>query len=105
MFKLPWLHSRKRLLSLTFIDTSIFTFLYLRILNSFEIEFFFLFFILSILVVTLVNYILGRYSEIESINKIYTIKDTLSDLSYAVKSNINLIFPSRLINCQLSDIE
>ena len=49
--------------------------------------------------------IVGPKAELNSINKIYTIKDTLLDLSYTVKSNISLTFPSRLINCQVSEIE
>ena len=49
--------------------------------------------------------IVGPKAELNDINKVYTIKDTLSDLSYATKKNIDLIFPSRLINCQVSSIE
>ncbi len=49
--------------------------------------------------------IVGPKAELKSINKVQTIKDTLSDLSYAMKSNIDLIFPNRLINSQISNIE
>jgi len=49
--------------------------------------------------------IVGPKAELNSINKIYTVKDTLLDLSYATKNNIDLIFPSRLISCQFSSIE
>ena len=49
--------------------------------------------------------IVGPKAELNSINKIYTIEDTLFDLSDAVKNNINLIFPSRLINSQITKVE
>ena len=40
-----------------------------------------------------------------NLNEVYTIKDTLIDLSYAQNSNIDLIFPSRLIKGQVSSVE
>jgi len=49
--------------------------------------------------------IVGPKAELNNINNVHTIKDTLSNLSYATKNNIDLIFPSRLINCQVSKIE
>ena len=49
--------------------------------------------------------IVGPKAELSNINEVYTNKDTLYDLSYAIKSNIDLIFPSRLINGQVSTIE
>jgi YbbR-like protein. len=49
--------------------------------------------------------IVGPKAELNDINKVYTINDTLYDLSYATKSNIDLIFPSRLISGQVSTIE
>ena len=49
--------------------------------------------------------IVGPKAELNSINKIYTFKDTIIDLSYAANSNIDLIFPSRLIKGQVSTIE
>ena len=49
--------------------------------------------------------IVGPKAELNNINNVYTIKDTLTNLSYATKDNIDLIFPSRLINCQVSKIE
>ena len=49
--------------------------------------------------------IVGPQAELNSINRVYTIKDTLLDLSYAIKSDAELIFPSRLINSQISKIE
>tara|TARA_B100001540_G_C15804801_1_gene641559 strand:+ start:1878 stop:2849 length:972 start_codon:yes stop_codon:yes gene_type:complete len=49
--------------------------------------------------------IVGPKAELNNINEVYTNKDTLYDLSYAIKSNIDLIFPSRLINGQVSTIE
>ena len=48
--------------------------------------------------------IVGPKAELNNINNIHTIKDTLLDLSYAAKNNIELTFPSRLINCQVSEI-
>ena len=49
--------------------------------------------------------IVGPKAELNNINEINTLKDTLLDLSSAVKSNVDLIFPSKLINCQVSSIE
>ncbi len=49
--------------------------------------------------------IVGPKAELNNMNKVYTIKDTLLDLSIATKSNIDLIFPSRLISCQISKVE
>jgi len=49
--------------------------------------------------------IVGPKAELNDINKVYTIKDTLLNLSSATESSIDLIFPSRLINCQISEIE
>ena len=46
----------------------------------------------------------GPKAELNDINEVYTIKDTLSNLSYSANSNISLIFPSKLINCQVSEI-
>tara|TARA_Y100000768_G_C23904507_1_gene646823 strand:- start:267 stop:1127 length:861 start_codon:yes stop_codon:yes gene_type:complete len=49
--------------------------------------------------------IVGPKAELNTINKVHTIKDTLLDLSNAMKSNIDLIFPNRLINSQISNVE
>ena len=49
--------------------------------------------------------IVGPKAELNSINKVHTIKDTLLDLSYSMKRNIDLVFPSRLINSPISNIE
>lgn len=49
--------------------------------------------------------IVGPRAELNNLNEVYTIKDTLIDLSYAYNSNIDLIFPSRLINGQVSSVE
>ena len=49
--------------------------------------------------------IVGPKAELNNINEINTLKDTLLELSSAVKSNVDLIFPSKLINCQVSSIE
>ena len=43
--------------------------------------------------------IVGPKAELDRINNINTIKDTLTNLSYAFNSDLNLIIPSRLINC------
>ena len=49
--------------------------------------------------------IIGPKAELNNLNTIYTSRDTLLDLSYAMKSNIDLVFPNRLISCQVSKIE
>ena len=49
--------------------------------------------------------IVGPRAELNNLNEVYTIKDTLIDLSYAYNSNIDLIFPSRLIKGQVSSVE
>ena len=49
--------------------------------------------------------IVGPQAELNNINKVHTIKDTLLDLSYSMKRNIDLVFPSRLINSPISNIE
>ncbi len=49
--------------------------------------------------------IVGPKAELNDINRVHTIKDTLFDLSYATTSNIDLIFASRLINCKVSRVE
>ncbi len=49
--------------------------------------------------------IVGPKAELNNISKVYTMRDTLLDLSYATKRKIGLIFPSRLISCQVSEIE
>ncbi len=49
--------------------------------------------------------IFGPKAELNDINRIYTIKDTLLDLAYAINSNIDLIFPSRLISGQVSSVD
>ena len=47
----------------------------------------------------------GPKAELNEINRIYTVKDTLLNLSYATNNNIDLIFPSRLISGQVSNID
>ena len=49
--------------------------------------------------------LVGPKAELNDIDKVFTIQDTLIDLSYTTDSNIDLIFPSRLINCQVSDVK
>ncbi len=49
--------------------------------------------------------IIGPKAELNNLKTINTTKDTLLDLSFAIKSNIDLIFPNRLISCQVSNIE
>ncbi len=49
--------------------------------------------------------VIGPKAELNDINEIYTIKDTLLNLSYAANSNLGLVFPSKLINCQVSDVQ
>tara|TARA_B100000287_G_scaffold160097_1_gene150999 strand:- start:191 stop:1162 length:972 start_codon:yes stop_codon:yes gene_type:complete len=48
--------------------------------------------------------LVGPKAELNDIDKVFTVKDTLMDLSYTANSNIDLIFPSRLINSQVSNV-
>ncbi len=49
--------------------------------------------------------IVGPKAELNSIKTVYTYPDTLLDLSFATKRKIDLIFPNRLISCQVSEVE
>jgi len=49
--------------------------------------------------------IVGPKAELGRINSINTIKDTLTDLSYAFDSELDLILPSRLINCSHTEVQ
>ncbi len=49
--------------------------------------------------------IVGPKSELDEVDYIFTIKDTLSNLSYPNKGRFNLVLPSRLINYSESSIE
>ena len=49
--------------------------------------------------------IVGPKAELDRINSINTIKDTLTDLSYAFDSKLDLILPSRLINCSHTEVQ
>jgi hypothetical protein len=49
--------------------------------------------------------IVGPKAELKRINNINTIKDTLTNLSYAFNSDLNLIIPSRLINCSHTEVQ
>ena len=49
--------------------------------------------------------IVGPKAELDIINNINTIKDTLTNLSYAFNSGLNLILPNRLINCSHTEVQ
>ena len=49
--------------------------------------------------------IVGPKAELDRINNINTIKDTLTNLSYAFNSNLNLFLPNRLINCSHTEVQ
>ena len=49
--------------------------------------------------------IVGPKAELKRINNINTIKDTLTNLSYAFNSGLNLILPNRLINCSHTEVQ
>ena len=49
--------------------------------------------------------IVGPKAELDMINGINTIKDTLTDLSYAFNSELDLILPNRLINCSHTEVQ
>ena len=49
--------------------------------------------------------IVGPKAELKRINNINTIKDTLTNLSYAFNSDLNLILPNRLINCSHTEVQ
>ena len=49
--------------------------------------------------------IVGPKAELDRINGINTIKDTLTDLSYAFDSKLDLILPNRLINCSHTEVQ
>ena len=49
--------------------------------------------------------IVGPKAELDRINNINTIKDTLINLSYAFNSGLNLILPNRLINCSHTEVQ
>ena len=49
--------------------------------------------------------IVGPKAELDRINNINTIKDTLTNLSYAFNSGLNLILPNRLINCSHTEVQ
>ena len=49
--------------------------------------------------------IVGPKAELDRINNINTIKDTLTNLSYAFNSDLNLILPNRLINCSHTEVQ
>tara|TARA_B100000287_G_scaffold58840_1_gene51656 strand:- start:527 stop:1498 length:972 start_codon:yes stop_codon:yes gene_type:complete len=48
--------------------------------------------------------VVGPKGELSNINEVFTVRDTLLNLSSPAKNKINLIFPSRLISCQTSTI-
>ena len=48
--------------------------------------------------------IVGPKGELDNINNVYTIRDTISQLSNIAKGMINLILPSKLINCSHSAV-
>lgn len=49
--------------------------------------------------------IVGPKAELDRINNINTIKDTLTNLSDAFNSGLNLILPNRLINCSHTEVQ
>lgn len=49
--------------------------------------------------------IVGPKAELDRINNINTIKDTLTNLSDALNSDLNLILPNRLINCSHTEVQ
>ena len=49
--------------------------------------------------------IVGPKAELDRINNINTIKDTLTNLSYAFNSDLNLFLPNRLINCSHTEVQ
>jgi hypothetical protein len=49
--------------------------------------------------------IVGPKAELDRINNINTIKDTLTNLSDAFNSDLNLILPNRLINCSHTEVQ
>ena len=49
--------------------------------------------------------IVGPKAELDMINNINTIKDTLTNLSYAFNSDLNLFLPNRLINCSHTEVQ
>ena len=48
--------------------------------------------------------IVGPKAELDRINSINTINDTLTDLSYAFDRELDLILPNRLINCSHTEV-
>ena len=48
--------------------------------------------------------IVGPKAELDRINSIKTINDTLTDLSYAFDRELDLILPNRLINCSHTEV-
>ena len=49
--------------------------------------------------------IVGPKAELDRINNINTIKDTLTNLSYVFNSDLNLFLPNRLINCSHTEVQ
>jgi len=49
--------------------------------------------------------IVGPKAELDRINNINTIKDTLTNLSDVFNSGLNLILPNRLINCSHTEVQ
>jgi len=49
--------------------------------------------------------VVGPKAELNDINRLYTINDTLADLSFATNGELDLVFPSRLISSEVSKIE
>jgi len=49
--------------------------------------------------------IVGPKAELDRINDINTIEDTLTDLTFAFNSELNLILPNRLINCSHTEVQ
>ena len=49
--------------------------------------------------------VVGPKAELNQIKNLYTIKDTLSNLSFATNGDIDLVFPSRLISSEISNIK
>ena len=49
--------------------------------------------------------IVGPKAELDKIDNIYTIRDTLLQVSNFIEGSINLISPSKLINCSHSEVD
>ncbi len=49
--------------------------------------------------------VVGPKAELDKIDNIYTIKDTLFQLSSLTEGSLNLILPSKLINCSHNDVD